>query len=54
MQDTHPAIIEFYHYFDEPKRYMLVQELCPIGDFYKLLAKKNFALKMPQVAYVIR
>lgn len=33
----HPNLVNFYHYFDEPKRYLIIQEICEGGDLHKLL-----------------
>ena len=52
--NSHPAIINFHHYFDEPKRFMIVQEHCPIGDFHKQLEAKGGKLDLKRVAYVAR
>ena len=32
----HPHIVKMFHFFDEPKRFMIVQELCSFGDLQKL------------------
>ena len=46
VKEQHPAIIDYFHYFDEPKRFMLVQEFCPIGDFHKQLEQRGGSLDL--------
>lgn len=39
----HPNILKIYHYFEDPKRYLLVTELCQGGELYKMaLREKKF------------
>jgi calcium-dependent protein kinase len=39
----HPNILKIHHYFEDPKRYLLVTELCQGGELYNLaLREKKF------------
>ena len=35
----HPHLVKFEHYFDEPKRFTIIQELCTHGHLYGILEK---------------
>lgn len=36
----HPSIINMFHYFEDPKRYCLIEELCTGGDLFDHFAEK--------------
>lgn len=49
----HPNILKIYHYFEDPKRYLLVTELCQGGELYKLaLREKKFEPK--KAAFILK
>jgi len=36
---SHPSIVKLYHYFEDPKRYMLISELCTGGELFEHIEK---------------
>jgi calcium-dependent protein kinase len=49
----HPSILHMYHYFEDPKRFLLVTELCEGGDLYDMVLT-NTKLDPRQAAYIIK
>ena len=37
----HPNILKMYHFYEDPKRYMLITDKCSGGDLYSLIIKKK-------------
>jgi len=49
----HPSILKMYHYFEDPKRYLLVQDICSGGELYDLVRKeKKFEVK--EAAFILK
>lgn len=38
-KEPHPNIVRFHHYFEDPKRYLLISELCEGGELNDFLGK---------------
>ena len=36
----HPSIVKMYHYFEDPKRFMLITELCQGGELFEYIEEK--------------
>lgn len=50
----HPNVIKLFQVFDEEKRYLLVQELCPYGDLSSLSSDDVDTDDDFQIAYILR
>jgi calcium-dependent protein kinase len=37
----HPNIVHLYEFYEEPKNYCLVQELCTGGELFDMVVKKG-------------
>ena len=49
----HPSILKMYHYFEDPKRYLLVQDIIEGGELYDLVKKeKKFEVK--EAAFILK
>ena len=40
-QINHPSIMKLHHFYEDPKRYLLITELCRGGDLYEYVHKKG-------------
>jgi calcium-dependent protein kinase len=49
----HPNILKLFHYFEDPKRFLLVTELCQGGELYNLaLREKKF--ESTRAAFILK
>ena len=55
--EPHPSIIRMFHYFEDPKRYCLIQELSTGGDLFdhmQALIKRKEKLEMNEAAIILK
>lgn len=53
----HPNLIQFHHYFDEPKRYLIIQEVCEQGNLHQILemmSKQDEKDRVTIASFIIR
>lgn len=52
-QDCHPNIAKVYHYFEDPKRFLLVNELCQGGELGDFFINKQERIPQLQASFII-
>lgn len=53
----HPSIIKMYHYYADPKRYLLIQDICNGGNLNEAFKKRNKdedPFNVDQVATIVK
>lgn len=53
-EENHPNIVKIYHYFEDPKRFLLVNELCAGGELAELFFNKQERIKQIDAAFIIQ
>ena len=54
MQISHPSIMSMHHFYEDPKRFLLVTELSNGGELFDYTQKKNKPLQPNEAALVIK
>ena len=49
----HPSILKMYHYFEDPKRYLLITDLCEGGELYSLIMQEK-KFESREAAYIMK
>jgi calcium-dependent protein kinase len=44
-QCDHPNIMKMYHYYEDPKRYLLITDICKGGDLFECVSEKRLNYK---------
>jgi serine/threonine protein kinase len=44
-QMKHPNIMKMHHYYEDPKRYLLITDICKGGDLFSLIEDKRLNAK---------
>lgn len=45
FQLHHPNIMKLYHFYEDPKRYLLITDICKGGDLYECIKEKRLNAK---------
>lgn len=53
-ENVHPSLVRLYHIFEDPKRFLLVQELFTGGDLYDYMSANKSKLEPHDAAIVIK
>lgn len=40
---NHPSIMKLYHYYEDPKRFLIVTDLCKGGDLFDVISVKRMS-----------
>jgi len=54
MQIDHPSIMKMHHFYEDPKRFLLVTDLSTGGELFEYTSKQNGPLAPNQAAQVIK
>ena len=46
--------MKYYHYFEDPRRFLLVSELCDKGELFKYIQENDGKIEIDQTALILK